>query len=340
MALELKPIGRQVIVVTGASSGIGLTTARMAARRGAKVVALARNGEALRDLVGEIRRQGGEAIHAVCDMGRQEEVERAAEAAVREFGRFDTWVNNAGISIFGRLWDVPMADWRRMFDTVYWGQVYGSLAALRHYRERGGPGAVVNVGSVFGDRATPVQGAYASAKFAVHGFTDALRMEVEHDRLPVSVSLVHPGRIDTPYNEHAGNYMPMKPVHRGMVYPPEAVADAILWCAQHPKRDMHVGSQAKLAAMLGRLAPRLTDKVMERIMYSSQQSHDRSADGQGPRALFEPGEGGRERGTHEPLLLRGGSFYVQAAKRPLLSAAVAAGAGLLIRNAVRRRLRA
>src|ERR1700709_1032955 len=239
MTLRLKPLSEQVIVITGASSGIGLVTARMAAQAGAKVVALARNEEALRDLCTEIRQQGGEATYSACDVGSEEEVQRGAQHAIDTFGRFDSWVNDAGISIFGRTWDVPMADWHRMFDTVYWGTVYGSLTALRHYRERGEAGAIVNVGSFFGDRATPVQSTYASAKFGVHGFTDAFRMEVEHDGPPASVSLIHPGRIDTPYNEHAGNYMPMQPVHRGMVYAPEAVAEAILWCAAHPTRDMY-----------------------------------------------------------------------------------------------------
>jgi NAD(P)-dependent dehydrogenase (short-subunit alcohol dehydrogenase family) len=334
MSLALKPISQQVIVITGASSGIGLVTAKMAARQGAKVVALARNEDALQHLVDDIRRHGGEAAFIVCDVGSKEDVDRAAETVLRDFGRFDTWVNNAGISIFGRTWDVPMADWHRMFDTVYWGVVYGSLAALRQYRSRGEAGAIVNVGSFFGDRATPVQGTYSSAKFAVHGFTDTLRMEVEHDGLPVSVSLIHPGRIDTPYNEHAGNYMPMQPVHRGMVYAPEAVADAILWCARHPKRDMYVGSQAKLAAVLGSAAPRMMDRIMERIMYTSHQSRDRVSSGSRSRALFEPGYGGHERGTHEPHLLRGSSLYVQATKRPLLTAALVAGAGLLLRNAI------
>ena len=140
--------------------------------------------------------------------------------------------------------------------------------------------------------------------------------------------------VDTPYNEHAGNYMPMQPVHRGMVYAPEAVADAILWCARHPKRDMYVGSQAKLAAVLGSAAPRMMDKIMERIMYTSHQSRDRVSSGSRSRALFEPGYGGHERGTHEPHLLRGSSLYVQATKRPLLTAALVAGAGLLLRNAI------
>jgi NAD(P)-dependent dehydrogenase (short-subunit alcohol dehydrogenase family) len=337
MRLRLRPANEQVVVITGASSGIGLVTARMAAERGASVVLAARNEDALKNLSNEINGRGGRAVPVSCDVGKEDDVQRVAELAMGEFGRFDTWVNNAGISIFGQVWDVPMADWHRMFDTVYWGVVYGSLAAVRHYRERGRTGAIVNVGSFFGDRATPVQSTYASAKFAVHGFTDALRMELEHEGLPISVSLVHPGRIDTPYNEHAGNYMPMQPVHRGMIYPPEAVADAILWCASHPKRDMYVGSQAKAGALFGTLAPRLSDKIMERIMNSSQQSRDRVWSGSRSRALFEPGYGGQARGTHEPAMLRGQSYYAEATKRPFATAAILAAAGVLVRSALRPR---
>jgi len=337
MSLKLRPLAGQVIVVTGASSGIGLVTAKMAAAGGAAVVLAARSEGALKDITNTIKSRGGKAIYVLCDVGKEDDVRRLAETAIRAFGRFDTWVNNAGISIFGHVWDVPMADWHRMFDTVYWGVVYGSLAAVRHFRDRGEPGAIINVGSFFGDRSTAVQGTYASAKFAVRGFTDALRMEVEHDRLPVSVSLIHPGRIDTPYNEHAGNYMPVQPVHRGMIYPPEAVAEAILWCAQHPKRDMYVGSQAKAAAVIGSLAPRLVDRVMERIMYTSQQSRDRRDSGLRSHTLFEAGPGGRERGNHEPYLVRRHSYYVQATKRPVVTAAAMAAAGLVLRSALRRR---
>lgn len=335
--LRLRPLHEQVIVITGASSGIGLTTARMAAKAGAKVVAVARNGTALRELVEEIRAAGGQASFAVADVGRQEQVEQAAAEAVRAFGSFDTWVNNAGVSIFGRIIDVPLLSWHRMLDTVYWGTVYGTLTAVRHYRERGGPGAVINVGSVFGDRAPPIQSTYSSAKFAVHGFTEALRMELEHDGLPVSVTLIHPGRIDTPYNEHAGNYMPMQPVHRGMLYPPDAVAEAILWSSAHPKRDMYVGAQAKFGALLGRLAPRLMDRIMEWIMYPSQQSRGRVSSGSQTRALFEPGYGGKERGTHEPAWLRKRSLYVKATKRPVLTAAAVVGAAMLCGTLLARR---
>jgi NAD(P)-dependent dehydrogenase (short-subunit alcohol dehydrogenase family) len=340
MTFSLRPLSEQVVVVTGASSGIGLVTAKKAAEAGAAVVAAARNGEALAKLVSEIKGKGGRAIHVECDVGKPEDVARVAQVAVAEFGRFDSWVNNAGISIFGRVWDVPLEEWRRMFDTVYWGVVYGSLEALRHYRQRDGVGAIINVGSFFGDRSTPVQSTYASAKHAVHGFTDALRMEIEHDAIPVSVSLIHPGRIDTPYNEHAGNHMPMQPVHRGVVYPPDAVADAILWCAAHRKRDMFIGSQAKAAAVIGAIAPRLTDKIMERLMYSSHQSRTRRSEGDPARALFRHAEGGSERGTHEPHLLRSRSYYAEASKYPIAAAAAGVGAaGLLIGTMMRRNTR-
>jgi hypothetical protein len=230
-----------------------------------------------------------------------------------------------------------MDDWQRMFDTVYWGTVYGSLAATRYYRDAQKTGAIINVGSFFGDKAPAVQSTYASAKFAVHGFTGSLRQEVEHEGWPISVSLVHPGRIDTPYNEHAGNYMPMQPVHRGMIYPPEAVAEAILWCAAHRKRDMFVGSQAKLAAILGAVAPRFSDRVMETLMYTSHQSRTRKSDGNHSRALYEAGYGGHDRGTHEPHLLRTGSLYVKATKRPAVTAAALIGGGALVATLMRSR---
>jgi NAD(P)-dependent dehydrogenase (short-subunit alcohol dehydrogenase family) len=205
--------------ITGASSGIGLVTARMAASQGAKLVVTAGNEEALRQLVEEIRSKGGQAIYVVADVGKEEDVDRIAEVAIAELGGFDTWVNNAGISIFGRCMDVSIPDMKRMFDNDFWGVVYGSRAAVRHYQERGSNGALINVGSFLGDRAVAVQSTYSAAKHAVHGWTNALRMELEKDKAPVSVTLIHPGRIDTPYNEHARSYMPNQPAHRGMIYP-------------------------------------------------------------------------------------------------------------------------
>ncbi len=160
-------------------------------------------------------------------------------------------------------------------------------------------------------------------------------MEVAHHQLPVSVSLIHPGRIDTPYNEHAANYMPMQPVHRGMVYPPEAVAEAILWCAAHPTRDMFVGSQAKFGAMLGGVMPGVTDKVMVVHAYTSHQSRTRPPEQPPQGALYRAGAHARERGSHEPGLLRTESLWVKASKRPLATLAAVAGLGWLAAAALR-----
>jgi hypothetical protein len=210
-----------------------------------------------------------------------------------------------------------------MFDTVYWGVVHGSLQAVRQFRERGG-GALVNVGSLFGDRATPLQSTYASAKHAVHGFTEALRMELEAEGAPVSVTLVHPGRIDTPYNEHAQAYTDRHPVHRVMVYEPETVAEAILYAAEHPARDLYIGTQAKALAILGRVAPRLTDMAMERYLFWGQLDPDRPAPPREHSALYQAGRNPRERGSHRGWK-RSRSLYLMGQEHRRLRDAAVAG---------------
>ncbi|MFQ1002108.1 SDR family oxidoreductase [Modestobacter sp. SSW1-42] len=338
MSVPLRPLDQQVVVITGASSGIGLVTARRAAQRGAAVVVAARNAEALDQLAEEIRAAGGRALPVVADVGRQEDVARIAAAALAEFGRFDTWVNNAGVSIFGEIPQVSIEDMHRVFDTVYWGVVYGCLQAVEHYRARGGAGAIVNVGSLFGDRSTPIQSTYASAKHAVHGFTDALRVELAHEEDPISVTLVHPGRIDTPYNEHAQAYTEAQPAHRGMVYPPEAVADAVLGAAEHPVRDVYVGSQAKVVQLAGALLPRTVDAIMSWYMWPTQLDLDRRAVPREDSALWHAGYGGQERGSHVGWH-RKGSWTVAATIHPvraLVGGAATAAVGLLTPRLLRR----
>jgi len=328
MKIYLKPINKQVIVITGASSGIGLVTARMAAGQGAKLVLAARNEDALTKLTHEITQKGGSAIYVVADVGSEENVNRIAELAIAEYGGFDTWVNNAGVSIFGMIESVSIPDMKRMFDTNFWGVVYGSRAAVKHYKEKQKPGAVINIGSFFGDRATPVQSTYSASKHALHGFTDALRMELEAAELPIAVTTVHPGRIDTPYNEHARSYMLQQPAHRGYIYPPQSVAKAILHATAHPKRDMFVGFQAKFFAVMGTIAPRLTDKVMEKWMFYSQVA-DRPSRDREDNALYKPGYGLQERGTHEGYV-RSGSMYVTMSKNPVLTGIAIAALGVLL----------
>jgi short-subunit dehydrogenase len=206
------------MVITGASSGIGLVTSRMAAKRGTRLVLSSRSEEELGELTEEIKTNGGQAIAVRADVGEQEDVRRLAQAAQEQFGGFDTWVNNAGISIYGKLSEVSIEDMRRLVETNFWGLVYGSLEAARHLKERGG--AIINLGSTLSDRAIPMQGIYSASKHAVKGFTDALRMELESEGAPISVSLVKPGAIDTPYPEHAKNYMPVEPKNPPPMYAP------------------------------------------------------------------------------------------------------------------------
>ena len=203
--LKLKPLARQVVVITGATSGIGLSTARAASAKGARVVLAARNEEALKAVEADLKSKGANVVHVVADVGRESDVRRIAETAITAFGGFDTWVNNAGVSIVGPLTETSVEDHRRLFETNYWGVVNGSLVAVEHFRTRAGGGALINIGSVLGDLAIPLQGAQAAAKHAVRVFTDTLRMELADERAPVSLTLIKPSAIDTPIDNHTRN---------------------------------------------------------------------------------------------------------------------------------------
>src|SRR5688572_17122254 len=165
-----KSVKDQVIVITGASSGIGLATARMAARRGARVVMAARNEQDLKEAAEEIRVNGGRAIAVTTDVADETAVARLGEAALLEFGTVDTWVNNAGLSIYGKLTEVPLADKRKLFDINFWGVVHGCRTAIRLMKHRGG--VLINIGSEVSDLAIPLQGIYSASKHAVKGYTD------------------------------------------------------------------------------------------------------------------------------------------------------------------------
>jgi short-subunit dehydrogenase len=269
--IRLKPLSEQVVLITGATSGIGLTTARMAASQGAKLVLVARAAHALDELASELRVKGCEVATVAADVGNIPDVERIGQVAMERFGRIDTWVNNAGISIFGRLEDVSPEDHHRLFQTNFWGVVNGSLQAVKHMKTRGG-GALINVGSEVSDRAVPLQGMYSASKHAVKAFTDSLRMELEKEGAPISVTLIKPAAIDTMFAVHAKNYMEKEPALPPPIYAPEIVAEAILHAAQHPKRDVFVGGGSKMISAGSRAMPRLFDRYMHATMFRQQKS--------------------------------------------------------------------
>lgn len=260
MSPSLKPLNQQVIVITGASSGIGLATAQDAARAGARVVLAARSGDVLEAIVATLVQQGHEAIHVVADVAERDQVQRIADAAIDRFGRIDTWANVAGVTIYGKIEDVAEADARRLFEINFWGMVHGSLVALPHLRRHGG--ALINVGSEASEVAVPLQGMYSASKHAVKGFTDALRIEVAGvDDAPVSITLIEPTAVNTPLPEHARNYLDRQPKLPTPQLDPHKVAAAILEAAQTPTRETKVGLMAALDVAVEKMAPALADKV-------------------------------------------------------------------------------
>ena len=322
MNLELKPLADQVVVITGASSGIGLVTAKMAAARGARVVLAARNEADLARAVQQIREGGGRAIHVAADVSDPNDVDRIAEAAIREFGRIDTWVNNAGVALYGRIMELSTEDMRRQFEVNYWGQVHGSRAAVPHLRRQSG--VLINVASALADRAIPLQGNYCASKHALKAFTDALRMELEEEGAPVSVTLVKPGSIDTPLFDKAKTLLGVEPQPVPPVYAPELAAEAILECAERPVRDVVVSGMGKVLSVAGMIAPRLTDRYMERTTFSSQTTDRPLSDGRRDNLHAPVEHDGGERGTNWSGPVRRRSVYTAAALHPGLTAGIAA----------------
>jgi short-subunit dehydrogenase len=333
MSIHLKSLDQQVIVITGASSGIGLATAKLAAARGACVVLSSRNEAELNKVVSELNQKFGKkrrcAIAVVADVADANDVQKIADTTIREFGGFDTWVNNAGVSIYGKLWDTPLIEKRRLFDVNFWGVVHGCRSALKHLRNKGG--AIINVGSAVSERTVLIQGIYSASKHAVKAYTDALRMEAEEAGFPVSVTLIRPASIDTPWTEHARNHMPFQPELPAPVYAAEVVADAILTCACKPRRDVFVGGAAKAFSILEHYAPRLTDKFMEKKMVEQQQNPNKQRTNND--SLFSPpaheGETSGHRGG--PIMRSSAytSFTLNPVRSLLLSAIALGGLGAL-----------
>jgi short-subunit dehydrogenase len=299
--IKLRKINEQVMVITGASSGIGLATARLAAKRGAKVVLAARSAGTLDAIANEINTSGGKAVAVECDVTNRDQVKALADAAIQNFGRIDTWVNDAGVSIYGRLDEVKEEDARKLFETNFWGVYYGCMAALPHIKSYGG--AIINVGSEVSEGVIPLQGFYSASKHAVKGFTDALRIEIQElDKAPVAITLIQPTATNTPFPQHARNYMDKEPKLPTPQDDPEDVAEAIVKAAEKPTRSKKVGALSKINTATAKLAPSLGDKIAakqaDRQQYDEPPRHPEGTLDRPGELVGAPGHvhgsGGRE----------------------------------------------
>lgn len=265
-----RPLSDQVVVITGASSGIGRATALRLARAGARVVASARDSAALDALVAEIRSAGGAAVAVTADVTDDGAVNALAQAAITAYGRIDTWVNNAGVSAYGTVEQLTVADMERVVDVDLLGTMRGTKAALRHLRTSGG--VIVNVASGLGKRSVPLQAPYCAAKAGVIAFDESLRVELRHDRVPVAIVDVLPSSINTPFFRHARSRMGVSPRPVVPTYDPATVAAAIAAVAERPKRTVYVGGAARTLDVLQRISPALTDQLVLLTAFRGQRS--------------------------------------------------------------------
>jgi short-subunit dehydrogenase len=265
-----KPIKNQTMVITGASSGIGLATALMAARQGAQVVISSRNAEDLRRIARRLNEEEGLKVYAVpADVTRFEDILHLRQQAEAKFGPIDTWINNAGISIYGPLLDIPEEEERQLFETNFWSIRHGCKVAVEALRENGG--TLINIGSEVSQRSIPLQGMYAASKHAMKAYTDALRIELKKQNVAIAVCLIRPAAINSLYADHAVNHLNQgAPSLPDPCYHPDVAAKAILACAEKPRRDVYVGGPSRLYAILDIFLPALVDKLMVEKMFRQQ----------------------------------------------------------------------
>jgi NAD(P)-dependent dehydrogenase (short-subunit alcohol dehydrogenase family) len=285
------PLDKQVVVVTGASSGLGRAIAWLAGSRGAKVVVTARNAEALDNAVAEIEASGSEALAVPADHAVQDDVARVVEETVDRFGRIDTYVANAIVTVYAEAERLQPDELRRVLDVNFFGVVYGFWAALPHLKES--KGTFLHVSSALAYRGIPLQAAYCSSKAAARTFLESARVELQKEGADVAVSLVLPGAINTPQFDRDRQKLGYQPQPVPPIYQPEPFAEAVVHCMEHPIRELPIGWGAQKLLWGQKLSPRAGDLVLRRTGWKSQHTGEpKPVDS--PDNLFEtlPGDPG------------------------------------------------
>ena len=285
---------REIVVVTGASAGIGRAVGRLFARRGADIALLARGRDGLEAAAREVEAAGGRAVVVAADVADADAVEAAAGRVEDDLGPIDVWVNNAMTTVFAPVWDVSAAEFRRATEVSYLGTVYGTMAALRRMRPRN-RGVIVQVGSALSYRAIPLQSAYCGAKFAARGFTDSVRTELAHERSGVRMTSVHLAGFNTPQFGWCLSRLPNHPQPVPPTYQPEVAAEGIWFAAHHRRREVWVGAPAVATILANRVVPGLLDRYLGRTGFDSQQT-DEPVPADRPVDLWEPVPG--DAGAH------------------------------------------
>ena len=289
-AEELISLSGRVVVITGASAGVGRASARAFAARGAKVALLARGTDGLKAARQEIEADGSEAIDLPCDVADTEAVEAAAGTVEADLGPIDVWVNNAMVGILGGFTDIDPEDYRRVTEVTYLGYVNGTRSALHRMLPRD-RGTIVQVGSALAFRGIPLQAPYCGAKHAIEGFTESVRCELLHRRSGVRITEVHLPAVNTPQFHWVKTHLPKHPKPVPPIYQPEVAARGIVWASEHPRRQVHVGSSTVLTVWANRFLPGLLDRYLARIGYDAQQASWSIEDDRLDN-LYEPVPGG------------------------------------------------
>ena len=285
---------RSVVVITGASAGVGRAAVRAFARQGANIGLIARGIDGLEGARREVEAVGGRALVLPADVSDHDAIEAAAEQVERELGAIDVWVNNAMVSVFSPVKEMEPDEFRRVTEVTYLGVVYGTLAALKRMLPRD-RGAIVQVGSALAYRGIPLQSAYCGAKHAIQGFSESLRCELLHDGSRVHVTMVQLPAMNTPQFDWVKSRLPRKAQPVPPIYAPEIAADAIVWAASHRRREMSVGAVTTGVIWGNKLAAGLGDRYLARTGFDSQQT-DEPADPNQPNNLWHPLPG--DRGPH------------------------------------------